>query len=143
MAEPRGCSIYRPSEWWSGIRAMTRGGRGNKELLAQWIGVRLPWPSPRRWTEGYSGSGRRDGGARARGTRPEGGSHRRAYPKRPWQPVRWPKLFTGRTYQQRRYLRDPERYPSTDEHESPHRRESWREGRRRRGDEPEILLQLL
>jgi hypothetical protein len=49
-------------------------------------------------------------------------------------------LLTG-AYLWRRYLRDPERYPSTCEHESPHRRESWREGRRRRGDKPEILLQ--
>jgi hypothetical protein len=52
-------------------------------------------------------------------------------------------LYGGRTYQRRRYLRDPERYPSTSEHESPHWQESGREGRRRRGDEPKILLQLL
>jgi hypothetical protein len=38
MAEPRGCSIYRPSERWPGIRAMARGGRRRESSLARVIG---------------------------------------------------------------------------------------------------------
>jgi hypothetical protein len=64
---------------------MTRGDRRNKELLAHAISVRLPWPAPRRWTEGYSESRRCGGCAKACDARPWNGRHRRAHPKRPWQ----------------------------------------------------------
>jgi hypothetical protein len=38
-----------------------------------------PWQSFRRSTESHNGSRRCGGGTQARGTRPEGGGHRRAY----------------------------------------------------------------
>jgi hypothetical protein len=47
------------------------------------LSVRSPWLSLRRWTEGYSGSRRSDGGSRARGAKPCDGCHRRAYLLRP------------------------------------------------------------
>jgi hypothetical protein len=74
-------SIYNRQERWPGIRATTRGGRRSGKLLAQWIGVLLPWQSLWQSMESYDGSQQCGGGAQARGTRPGGGGHRRGYPK--------------------------------------------------------------
>jgi hypothetical protein len=43
-------SIYRLSEWWPGIRAMTRGGRRRGSLLARVNSCPMPWQSLRRST---------------------------------------------------------------------------------------------
>jgi hypothetical protein len=76
-------SIYRERQRWPGISVVTRDGRRRGRLLVQVLSVRSPWLSLRRWTEGYNGSRRTGGGARARGAKPCDGCHRQAYLFRP------------------------------------------------------------
>jgi hypothetical protein len=84
LAELTAGSIYTKRERWQGIGTMTRGGRRRGSFTGAMNPWHLLWQSFRRSTESHNGSRRCGGGTQARGTRPEGGGHRRGDPILPW-----------------------------------------------------------
>jgi hypothetical protein len=79
LAELTAVSIYRPSERWPGIRAVTRGGRRRGSFTGAVNLCPTSWQSLRRSTGSESRSRRCGGSAWTHGARLESGGHRRTY----------------------------------------------------------------